>query len=492
MELDKNNSWKYNQNFSLLHLINETHINEHAESSLFHGTLIEKNYWENVKLDNSDFEALRIIGSTIKNSSFNNSDIHSLLVTYTVFDSVSFQESDISDCTFIDCKFVNCTFSKAALKENEFKNCLFDTPLFEKGTYIMNNFIESTLLNTRFKNVFYYTYYKDCTFQNVEMEAYLLGYSYGLTVRNLEEMSFLFMGNICSDNYQKICNDICNIYIERGMDINRGILYLVDPEIPVEKAVIKCFDCVYNFIKQNYLVQKEQLEFLNKIVTILYTERSISSLAIICLINIVNETLNMPKNSALAKAEHGLLSVKNSMLTGYYNFMDELQEHLCELPHEGDWELEIIYEKKPSYRLTDIIKDIAPDKEITVIKTAIGSFIEVLQMTSEILPYIDTFLTFLGVAFTIVETRKNGSAEKKPQSCVVQITNNITYTQLTPKNLKLISEVTQKSLDPVLQNDINKTISFIVNNNFIQTDDYYGYNKKNIQSIKAKKHSKKK
>lgn len=58
--------------------------------------------------------------------------------------------------------------------------------------------------------------------------------------------------------------------------------------------------------------------------------------------------------------------------------------------------------------------------------------------------------------------------------------------------MKLISEVTQKSLDPVLQNDINKTISFIVNNNFIQTDDYYGYNKKNIQSIKAKKHSKKK
>lgn len=492
MELDKNNSWKYNQNFSLLNLINETHINEYAESSLFHGTLIEHNYWENVKLDNSDFEALRIIGSTIKNSSLKCSDIHSLLVSHTIFDTVSFQESDISDCTFTDCEFINCDFSQAALKENQFNNCLFDTPLFKKGSYIMNNFIDSTLVNTSLKNVFYYTYYKNCTFQYVQMEAYLLGYSYGLTVSNLEELSFLFMGNICNDNYQKICNDICNVYIERGMDVNRGILYLIDPQMPIEKAIIKCFDCVYSFIKQNYLVLKEQLEFLNKIVNILYTEQNISTLAIICLINIVNKTLNMSKNSALKKAEQGLLSVKNSMLTAYYHFMDELQEHLSELPQEGDWELEVVYEKKPAYRLTDIIKDIDPDKEITVVKTATGSFIEVLKMASDILPYIDTFLAFLGLAFTIVGTYKNSNTEEKSECSIVQITNNITFDELTPQNLKLLSEVTQKSMDPVLQKNINKTITFIINNNFIHTDDYYGYNKKNVRSIKAKKHSKKK
>ena len=95
MKPDKKNSWRYNQNFSLLHLINETHIDEYAEASLFHGTLIEHNYWARVKLDNSDFEALRIVGSTIQYSSFDNSDIHSLLVAHTVFDTVSFQETDI-------------------------------------------------------------------------------------------------------------------------------------------------------------------------------------------------------------------------------------------------------------------------------------------------------------------------------------------------------------------------------------------------------------
>ena len=38
---------------------------------------------------------------------------------------------------------------------------------------------------------------------------------------------------------------------------------------------------------------------------------------------------------------------------------------------------------------------------------------------------------------------------------------------------------------------IGCSILFIVNNNFIQTDDCYGYNKENVRSIKAKKHSKK-
>ena len=112
-------------------------------------------------------------------------------------------------------------------------------------------------------------------------------------------------------------------------------------------------------------------------------------------------------------------------------------------------------------------------------------------MANEILPYIDTFLSFLGLAFTVKEVHKNNNTEKNSQSCVVQITNNITYSQLTQKGLKSISEVTQKSMDPILQNNMNKTILFIVNNNFIQTDDCYGYNKENVRSIKAKKHSKK-
>lgn len=494
MDLLSKKTWKFNQNFSLLHLHNENHVDEIAESSLFHGTIVEKNYWENVKIDNSDLEAMRIVHTIIKNSSFKNSDMHSLLVTRTEFSNTSFQETDISDCTFIECKFINCDFSNATLKENQFEDCIFDSPVFSGGSYIMNSFINSTLTNTCLKNVFYYTYFKECTFEEVIMEAYLLGYSFGLTLNNLEELSYLFMGELCSDDYQKVCKDINNVYIDRRMVINSGLLYLVDPKVPVEKAIIKCFECVYYYIKENHLIQKEQMVFLNKIVTIMHEEQTISPLTVICLINSINHTLNLERNSSLAKAEQGLLSIKNSMLTYYYHFIDELQKYLAEIPHNCDMELKITYEERPSYRLANIVKDIDPEKEINVIKTESGSFIEWIECSSTILPYIDTFLALLGVAIPVIfETQKNRKKKKDPQSsnCVIQITNKIEVSQITSKELDVLPEIIQKSVDPILQRDINKTITFVLNNNFIQANDCHGYSKKNVRSIEAKKRRKK-
>ncbi len=492
MELDDKKTWHHNQNFSLLHLHGEIHTNEKAESSLFHGTVIEKNYWENIKLDNSDLEAMRIMHSTIKNSSFRNSDMHSLLVTHTTFKSVSFQGTDMSDCTFSECEFINCDFGHAALKENQFEKCILDTPKFEGGTYIMNNFIQSTIKNACLKNVFYYTYYKNCVFQNVIMEAYLLGHCYGLTLENLNELSYLFMGKICNDNYQKICNDISNVYINRGMIINKGLLYLVNPQVPVEKAIIKCFECVHYYIKDNQLVQKEQLTFLNEIITILHEDQSVSPLTIIYLINSINKTLDLPKNSSLEKAAQGLLSVKNSMLTYYYHFIDNLQEHLAELPLEGNIELQITYEKKPSYRLVDIMKNIDPANEIYVTKTASGSFIEWLNLSASVLPYIDTLLALLGIVIPIMfEVHKSKKSENASADYVVEITNNVYGVPAISNNPKFLSEITQKTIDPILQNSVNKTIRYVITNNLFQADDKHGYTKKNIRSIKVQQHSKK-
>ena len=446
MDIIEKNVWKQNQNFSLLHLYKEQHINDIAKSSLFYGTIVEENYWENVSIDNSDLEALKLLKTTIKKSSFANADIHSLLATNTDFYNVTFEDADITDCTFINCKFINCNFKGVALKECEFKNCILNKPIFSDGSYTLNSFFNCNLKDTFLKNVFYYTYFSNCSFEKVTMEAYLLGYTHGLTIDNLETLTYLFMGESCNCSYQKICRDILAIYKNRQMIINQGILYLSDPQIPVERAIIMCFECVYKYIQSDCLVQKEQMVFLEKIVTIMYNQKKISPLTLIYLADTINVILSIEKNVALEKAMQGLLNIKNNILSQYYFFMDELSKYISHLPQNGQVTIKITYETKPSYLLTNIINDIDNSKHALVIKTESGSYIEWIECATDVLPYINTFLAFLGVAVplvtAIIGAKKNNIKKKEDQKqnidYVVEINNNINITNLTKKELNLL------------------------------------------------------
>lgn len=485
------NIWKYNQNFSFMHLYEETHIDDSAKSSLFQGTIIEKNYWKNVSISNSDLEATRIIHTTVIDSMFMNADIHSLLATNTVFCNVSFQYADITDCTFIDCQFINCSFEGATLKDSEFRSCILEEPVFQKGSYTMNSFSRCHFKNTCLKNVFYYTHFSECVFKDVSIEAYLLGFTYGLTIDNLETFTYLLMGELVDYDYPQICNEIAKIYTERKMIINQGILYLTDPAALAEQAIIKCFECLYRFIENDYIVQKEQMMFLEKIVAIMYDKKQISPVGLIYLMNTLNEILSIKMNSSLKKAKSGLVIIQNSILLNYQHFIDELTEHLAKIPQNGEFEIKIVYEKQPAYRLTKIIKDLDSTKQADVTKTEIGSFIEWIECTADVLPYIDTFLNFIGVTITlatvIVSEKKTKTNSKDDNvDCIIEINNNIDISNLSKKQLKVLPKMIEKSINPMLQSDVNKTVKFILNNNFIQKNDKYGYTSQNIKSIEIR------
>lgn len=485
--------WNTNQNFSLLHLYREQHVNDFAESSLFHGTIIEQNDWDNVKIDNSDLEAIRILHSTIKNTSFKNADIHSIFAVNTIFYNVSFENTDITDCTFTNCKFIKCNFTGAALKESMFENCILEEPLFVSGSYILNTFKKCVFQNNCFKNVFYYTYFDECVFENVILEAYLLGYTYGLTITNLESINFLFMGEACDETYQEICTKIENIYKNRKMIINLGILYLLDPQLIPENAILKCFECVYKYIKNDYLIQTEQMIFLNNIISVMYCKKQIAPIILVYLLNAINAILSLEENVALRKARTGLISIKNNILTQYYAFTDELTARISCYPKNNEVTLKIIYEKEPTYRLTHIINEIDSTKEINVIKTEVGSFIEWIKCVSDVLPYVDTFLALLGVVVPIVITNVTEKKQQKKQAtdtdCIIEINNNVDISKLSKKQAQILPEIIKNSIDPILQNNVNRTVKFVLNNNFVATDDKHGYNTTNLRSIEAKYHS---
>ena len=482
------NCWKYNQNFSLQHLENELHINDSAESSLFSGTIIEKNKWENVNLAKSDVEATRILDTTIKNSSFADSDMHSLLVVHTDFFGVSFVDANITDCTFSDCRFFNCNFDGATLNDSQFKNCTLKEISLSGGSYTMNRFNHCTLKKLCFKNVFYYTHFKACEFDSVTMEAYLLGYTYGLTLENLESLQYLFMGQPYTKTFKEVCREIQKIYENRGMLINQGTLYLIDPNMPANQAILKCFECVGRFIQNDYLIKKEQLEFLNRIVGVMYEDSIISPLILIQLMNIIEQILNQPRNASLEKINSELLFIKNNILSYYHSFINNIAKRVSDSYEENEVIIKIVYNEKPQRELTSILKEIDDTQEARVIKTEEGSFIEWIECISALLPYIDIFLSILGIVIPIVWDLHKTSTSKSPEPTtdyVFEVNNVFEVNDISQKELAVIPELVKQAINPLLQKKVNKTIKVIVNNKFVESTDNFGYTNKNIRSIEV-------
>lgn len=480
--------WKYNQNFSLQLLKNEIHINDSAQSANFSGAIIEKNQWENVNLANSDVEATRILDTTIKNSSFVDADMHSLLVVRTEFFGVSFAGANIIDCTFSDCQFINCNFDGVTLNDSQFQNCTLIDTSFSGGSYTMNRFEHCTLKNLCFKNVFYYTHFNACEFYSVEMEAYLLGYTYGLTLENLESLQFLFMGKPYTNTYKEVSRDIQKIYKDRGMFINQGILYLLDPDMPANQAILKCFQCVGRFIQMDYLVKKEQLEFLNRIVAVMYEDRIISPLILIQLMNIIKQILNQPQNTSLEKINPELLFIQNNIFSYYHSFMNDIEKRVSDFYGEDEVIIKIVYNERPKLQLTNILKEIDDTQEARVIKTEKGSFIEWIDCITVALPYIEIFLGVLGIAVPIVwDIHKNANSKptEPARDYVFEVDNVFEVKDISQKELAVIPELVKQTISPVLQKKVNKTIKVVITNKFIESADNFGYTNENIRSIEV-------
>lgn len=481
----QNSNWTYNQNFSFQKLFNEKHFNESAKSALFNGTIIEKNNWNNVNLTNSDIETTRILKTDIQNCYFDNTDIHSIWVIDTNFQNTSFRGANIVDCTFINCTFIDCDLRDVTLNDCTFRQCELRNTNLLGGSFTMNVFTSCLLEKMCFKNVFYYTHFDQCEFNDVIFEAYLLGYSYGLTMDNMSSFQYLFMGEKSADNYIDICRNIKMIYQERGLIINEGILYLLDPTLPATQAIVKCFECLKKYIEKDLLTKKEQLQFLKRIVENMYNNHIIAPIAMVQLLYIIDQILYLTPNVSLVKIKSDLIQVKNSILTNYHTFIDNLSEIIESNRVEKEVVINIVYEKQPQYRLSDILNEIAGEQEARVIKTQKGSFIEWISCTSNIITCLEIFLNFLGIVIPIAwDIHKAKTPHEAVPERILEINNKFNISNISLDEIEILPEMTKQAITPLLQKKINRTIKVIINNEFTDSSTVLGYSNENIKSIK--------
>lgn len=482
-------------NFSFETIEHDQWMHVNLNNSLFNGSVFFDCEFVDISFDNSDLEGTRFNGCLFRNCSFVGADMHSIWISKCKFYNVIFDEIILFDSTFQDCIFENCSFNSTSQLECIFTDCIFD-PFAPKGSSItLNQYKNTTFHRAVFNNVFYYQWFDNCCMPNASLEAYLLGYCYGLTSKNLEECNIIVMGDkikrqMYSNRYNisDIYQIVKEIYIDRHMYLNIGILELNDNHNSKDEILLKCVYLLKLLLSDNQLLKNEQIKFLERLIMSLYGMGEVAPITIYLLEREMQKIINdyqdeIDNNTVWAKAQKDIVTLKNSLYFVFLKFLDKLQETLQNLPVIDDLVLEFTYEEKPQIPFTEIAVAMMPTFPMpTQIKVEKGSYIEIIQFCKAALPYIKVFLELLGIvvpiALTIRNERREDRKEKEEKEKKIKESEQLKELGVLPSvyitpgvtitNGAQVSQVTKVIIEFKLLYDSQKK----------------GYNAKNLKTIK--------
>lgn len=378
-------------NFSFELIEHEQWDRASLNNSLFNGAVFIDCMFSEIVFDNADLEGTRFNGCMFRNCSFSGADIHSIWAACCHFTSVSFDETILTDCTFHNCSFENCSFNGTSQMECIFDTCIMNPFAPKSSSITLNQYKDTTFYNATFNNVFYYQWFENCHMPGATFEAYLLGYIYGLTPQNLKECHVVVMGD--QGGYQSyseghsildIYQIVEEIYDNRHMYLNMGILELGDQRNSKDEILLKCVYLLGRLLADNQLLKNEQIRFMERLIMSLYDRGQIAPITIYLmereLQKIVDRYQNEAENISWKKAEKDIVTLKNRLYFVFLEFLDKLQVALQGLPNSTDPTLRFTYEEKPQIPLTQIIAAMMPGFPAPVqIKEEKGSFVEIIQ-----------------------------------------------------------------------------------------------------------------
>lgn len=478
-------------NFSFEVIEHERWEQTGLNNSLFNGAVFIESIFNEISFDSSDLEGTRFSGCSFRNCSFSGADVHSIWVANCQFNGVSFDETILTDCTFHHCNFKDCSFNGTSQMECVFDHCVLDPFAPEGSSITLNQYKNTTFRRAVFRNVFYYQWFENCHMPDADFEAYLMGYIYGLTPQNLKECNIVVMGNqersqICSKGYSisEIYQIIEDIYNNRRMYLNIGILELGDQRNSKDEILLKCVYLLGRLLADNQLLKNEQIKFLEKLIMSLYEQGQIAPLTIYLmereLQKIVDEYQNQPENISWQKAAKDIAALKNRLYFVFLEFLDKLQIALHDLPITDDPALRFTYEQKPQIPLTKIVAAMMPGFPLPVrISEEKGSFIEVIQFCSAAIPYVKIFLELMGIVVPIVLAVRNERREerKEKEKEREQCERDQSIISLPPVYIS-------PGITSTTGNQVAQVTKVIIEFNLLSDSGKRGYSAKNLKTIK--------
>jgi len=462
------------------HIIeNEEYISVDLRSIEILNSQLEAVTFKDVNVSNSDLFSTKLFSVIYDNVDFSNSDINSIWASNCKFSNVKFDGSTLTDSTFVECQFIDCTFSHIGMTGNQFTDCRLINYYADHCTITLNEFTNCHIENAHFWSTFYYQIFEKCSFVNIDFDISLLGFNYGLA------------GGIGTINPEDISKLKTN-FLSKGQLLNSAVVEINNNKHMLNSAILACIFTISKMMEKDLIIKVDEFSFIIKLIEHFSKNEQIAPICIIeCWKSLQNLQRANLATSAYIKASDSIQKLKNLLYFNYQVYVAKLSDkiHSLALP-EGEIALNIHYHTKPRKELVSIINSFISDAGMQIPNAIIdkqteGSFIEWITTNAAIVPYIQAFVTLLGIIIPVAfKERKPKQHEQKkkitdPKGAIKQIplasTCHISSTKILVPVLTPTNDSTEKIVSQVIQISIE--------NKIISSSDYMGYNSNNVISI---------
>lgn len=460
-------------NLACLNLVN---------SAVLSGTL------RNICFYNASFLSTKFHRVFFERCNLKSSDLCSIWVSDCLFQKTDFNSATISDSTFINCTFDEASFESISMTRCQFINCTFEQLSIDDSTVSLNTFNQCHIKNTHFTESFYYQIFDDCTFYKAETDPILLGFNFGFSSKVISQL-------VSESNLKRTNSD----FIRNKLYLNAAILRINEVQKYYDQALIACVVALGQMMENDILIQAEEIEFLKNLTLHFQENKQIAPISILRIWQLLNNNImNIPSNIATNKAMPLIREYANMLYLNFMDFQKNLQDRIYQLPKTSNLaetsELQIVYSVKPQLPIMNYLSEfsnlVGPDCPIPkLIRAEKGSFREYHEIAVAILPYLQTFFSFLGIVVPIVIYKHQKKDHEK------EVTEEETTATIKGKE-KIEVTITTKTAEhsPILlpntsviasdTNTITSDVIRILNSQQINNySDFCGYNNHNIQSI---------
>ncbi len=424
-----------------------------------------------VNMENCDLVSSKLYDVSFKNVSFNCADMFSLWFSECNFDGVDFSGAGLDDIVFIKCSFSDCVFEDVGLKNCSFTNTVFNNINPLSSSFILNQYYNCVFKCCTFRDTFQYQIFHDCQYDTVEMDYSLLKYNYGFGTKNgiLYSKKGVFFES--SEYLSKMLIEEC---INQNLFLNASFVTFNFEQCINQNLVLNSFDAIERMLSKEILIRNDEILFLNQLYQYMYKHRLIAPLTLYILLKkIIKLTSLSNTNIAYSKSYNSLFIMRNDLYFTYFDFCDNAQEQLDNLPRcKENMKLYIDYDYEPSLSLSELLNLCSPNT-FTRVESKYGSFHEIIDMLAEGHEYINIFLQVLGITVPIVYTEIKGRRNRAKSKDKPTVSKEVNFNITTKNRSKNSSAAIQQTCEALFSSGI-------------LDDDLHGYNNKNIKSIELK------